>query len=163
MTRLPGGCVQTADGKVHVFDLAQNKNEPICEQKMPSKKAKLTRIAFNPKQPVLLVGDEKGRVTLLKLSPNLRKTASPVEGKSQQECEEAKMDRIIQIAEKSLKQALKVTISHQHGRLQQGLSRFECTAMDGGLAWLVRVGRVSSECDTKLFGRLFAGGKDAGG
>jgi len=97
----------TADGKVHVFDLAQNKNEPICEQKMPTKKAKLTRVCFNPAQPVILVGDEKGRITLLKLSPNLRKVAAVAEGQSQQAAEEAKMDRIIQIAEKSRKQALK--------------------------------------------------------
>tara|TARA_B110000977_G_scaffold189155_4_gene258269 strand:+ start:997 stop:3066 length:2070 start_codon:yes stop_codon:yes gene_type:complete len=62
----------TSDGKVHVYDLHENKHEPMCEQKIV-RKAKLTKIAFNPVHPVLLVGDDRGCVTSLKLSPNLRK------------------------------------------------------------------------------------------
>ena len=62
----------TSDGKVHVYDLDVNKHEPICEQKIV-RKAKLTKVAFNPEHPVLLVGDDRGCVTCLKLSPNLRK------------------------------------------------------------------------------------------
>lgn len=64
----------TADGKVHVFDLNINKYEPICEQAVvQKKKTKLCHIAFNPSHPVILVGDDRGYVTSLKLSPNLRK------------------------------------------------------------------------------------------
>jgi dynein intermediate chain 1 len=63
----------TNDGKVHVFDLAENKHEPMCDQKVV-RKSKLTHVAFNPKQPLLLVGDDRGGVLCLKLSPNLRKT-----------------------------------------------------------------------------------------
>lgn len=44
------------------------------------KKAKLTKLVFNPKWPILLVGDDKGCVTSLKLSPNLRKRAVPEKG-----------------------------------------------------------------------------------
>ncbi len=44
------------------------------------KKAKLTKIVFNPKWPVVLVGDDKGCVTSLKLSPNLRKRCIPEKG-----------------------------------------------------------------------------------
>jgi hypothetical protein len=33
---------------VHVFDLNENKHEPMCEQKIV-RKAKLTRVSFNPK------------------------------------------------------------------------------------------------------------------
>ncbi|TMW68544.1 hypothetical protein Poli38472_006012 [Pythium oligandrum] len=62
----------TSDGKVHVFDLGENKNEPLCEQKVV-KKAKLTHISFNVQDPILLVGDDRGGVNSLKLSPNLRK------------------------------------------------------------------------------------------
>ncbi|EPZ33815.1 hypothetical protein O9G_002527 [Rozella allomycis CSF55] len=62
----------TADGKVFVFDLNENKYEPLCEQQI-TKKSKLTHLAFNPNEPILLVGDDKGTVTSLKLSPNLRK------------------------------------------------------------------------------------------
>ena len=43
----------------------------MCEQPVV-KKAKLTHISFNPFEPILLVGDEKGQMISLKLSPNLR-------------------------------------------------------------------------------------------
>merc|ERR1712100_428538 len=62
----------TSDGKVHVFDLGVNKHEPLCEQKVV-KRAKLTHVAFNCRDPILLVGDDRGGVNSLKLSPNLRK------------------------------------------------------------------------------------------
>lgn len=62
----------TSDGKVHVFDLAENKNEPLCEQKVV-KRAKLTHLAFNSQDPIVLIGDDRGGVNSLKLSPNLRK------------------------------------------------------------------------------------------
>ncbi|KAK1743553.1 outer dynein arm intermediate chain subunit-like protein [Skeletonema marinoi] len=62
----------TTDGKVHVFDLAQNKREPMCSQKVD--KRALTKAAFNRKEFVLIVGDDIGRVISLKLSPNLRRS-----------------------------------------------------------------------------------------
>eukprot|EP00755_Sulcionema_specki_P030595 Sspe_Gene.18618::Locus_6706_Transcript_1_1_Confidence_1.000_Length_2159::g.18618::m.18618/K10409/DNAI1; dynein intermediate chain 1, axonemal len=61
----------TADGHVHVYDLFKNKHEPMCDQ-LVVKKAKLTRISFNTKEPIILVGDDRGMVSSLKLSPNLR-------------------------------------------------------------------------------------------
>ena len=66
----------TSDGKVHVFDLAENKHEPLCEQKVV-KRAKLTHISFNQSDPILIVGDDRGGVNSLKLSPNLRKIHEP--------------------------------------------------------------------------------------
>ncbi|CAH1995874.1 unnamed protein product [Acanthoscelides obtectus] len=63
----------TAEGRVYVFDLNVNKYKPICVQAIVSRrKNKVTRISFNPKLPILIVGDDKGCVTTLKLSPNLR-------------------------------------------------------------------------------------------
>ena len=60
--------------QVFVYDLNINKYEPICEQSVVAKKkTKLTHIAFNPYHPILIVGDDRGYVTSLKLSPNLRK------------------------------------------------------------------------------------------
>ncbi|KDR09636.1 Dynein intermediate chain 2, ciliary, partial [Zootermopsis nevadensis] len=68
----------TSDGKVHVFDLNVNKYRPICVQAVVNKKRnKPTRIAFNHKLPVIIVGDERGCITALKLSPNLRKKVKP--------------------------------------------------------------------------------------
>ena len=43
----------------------------MCDQ-LVVKKAKLTRISFNTKEPIILVGDDRGMVSSLKLSPNLR-------------------------------------------------------------------------------------------
>ncbi len=61
---------------MHVFDLAENKHEPLCEQKVV-KRAKLTHVSFNQRDPILIVGDDRGGVNSLKLSPNLRKIHEP--------------------------------------------------------------------------------------
>lgn len=82
-----------------VFDLNVNKYEPICEQ-MVARKAKLTHLTFNPRpsDPILLVGDERGQVSSLKLSPNLRRTQlrNPATGREETEVE--KIQRIVFIA-----------------------------------------------------------------
>lgn len=59
-----------------MFDLAENKHEPLCEQKVV-KRAKLTHISFNLTDPIIIVGDDRGGVNSLKLSPNLRKIHEP--------------------------------------------------------------------------------------
>eukprot|EP00996_Jenningsia_fusiforme_P005665 NODE_667_length_1996_cov_12.812018_g617_i0.p1 GENE.NODE_667_length_1996_cov_12.812018_g617_i0~~NODE_667_length_1996_cov_12.812018_g617_i0.p1 ORF type:complete len:631 (+),score=160.13 NODE_667_length_1996_cov_12.812018_g617_i0:160-1893(+) len=89
----------TADGKVHVYDLNENKHEPMCDQ-LVVRKAKLTRICFNPHDPVLLVGDDRGTVLSLKLSPNLRKIAKVEEGKTRQQMEIEKLNKIIDVTTK---------------------------------------------------------------
>ena len=67
----------TDDGKVVVFDMAIDHHGPMCEQKVV-KKAKATKLAFNARSPLLLVGDSAGGVSSFKLSPNLRRlTAIP--------------------------------------------------------------------------------------
>ena len=56
----------------------------LCEQKVV-KRAKLTHVTFNPTASVLLVGDDKGGVISLKLSPNLRQIVSTADlGKSEE-------------------------------------------------------------------------------
>ena len=76
----------TTDGKIHVFDLAQNKREPLCAQKVV-KRARLTKASFNWKDFILIVGDDRGGVTSLKLSPNLRKV-TPLEDENESDKEE---------------------------------------------------------------------------
>lgn len=71
-------CAVTSDGKVHVFDLAENKHEPLCEQKVV-KRAKLLHVQFNCVDPIVIVGDDRGGVNSLKLSPNLRLQHTPVD------------------------------------------------------------------------------------
>ncbi|GAB5579860.1 dynein axonemal intermediate chain 1 isoform X1 [Prionailurus iriomotensis] len=64
----------TTNGKTHVFDLSINKYEAICNQPVVAKKKnKITHVQFNPIHPIIIVGDDRGHVTCLKLSPNLRK------------------------------------------------------------------------------------------
>ena len=59
-----------------MYDLSENKHEPLCEQKVV-KRAKLTKVCFNQTAPILVVGDDRGGVISLKLSPNLRKVHEP--------------------------------------------------------------------------------------
>ncbi|XP_037895321.1 dynein intermediate chain 1, axonemal [Glossina fuscipes] len=68
----------TNEGKVYVFDLNVNKYRAICVQAVvPKRKNKLTRLSFNEKLPFIVVGDDKGTITSLKLSPNLRLMVKP--------------------------------------------------------------------------------------
>jgi len=89
----------TADGKVFVFDLNINKYEPICEQSVvQKKKTKLTHIAFNSNYPIIIVGDDRGNVTSLKLSPNLRKRPKTKKGEAPvnpADVEIPKLDKIL--------------------------------------------------------------------
>jgi dynein intermediate chain 1 len=39
------------------------------------KRAKLTHVSFNQRDPIVIVGDDRGGVNSLKLSPNLRKVS----------------------------------------------------------------------------------------
>ena len=55
-----------------MYDLHVNKHEQLCEQKVV-KRARLTHVVFNPSSPIIIVGDDRGGVNSLKLSPNLRK------------------------------------------------------------------------------------------
>jgi len=91
----------TSDGKVHVFDLNVNKYEALCEQVVVTKKkTKLTHIEFNPNYPMIIVGDDRGYVTSLKLSPNLRKMPKEkkgVEAAKGPEVEIAKMDKLLSL------------------------------------------------------------------
>lgn len=92
----------TADGKVFVYDLNVNKYEPLCEQMVAQKKkTKLTHIEFNPIHPIIIVGDDRGNVNSLKLSPNLKKMpkekkgAAPIDPAEREKNEIAKLDKLL--------------------------------------------------------------------
>lgn len=91
----------TADGRVHVYDLNSNKYDAVCSQAVAQKKkTRLTHIAFNSTYPAIIVGDDRGSVLSLKLSPNLRKV--PRDKKGQElprtaESEIAKLDKILDV------------------------------------------------------------------
>jgi len=83
----------TAEGKVFIYDLEVNKYDPICEQQIV-RKARLTHISFNPFEPILIVGDDKGTIVSLKLSPNLRKVGRGNQKTTPEEQKE-RLERII--------------------------------------------------------------------
>ncbi|NXC42248.1 DNAI1 protein, partial [Penelope pileata] len=91
----------TTDGKAHVFDLNINKYEALCNQIVVAKKKnKITHIQFNPMYPIVIIGDERGQIVCLKLSPNLRKM--PKEKKGQEvkkgpEVEIAKLEKLLSL------------------------------------------------------------------
>ncbi|XP_073791281.1 dynein axonemal intermediate chain 1 isoform X2 [Danio rerio] len=88
----------TADGKVHVFDLSINRFEALCQQRVVSTKRHLTCIEFNPVHPIIIVGNDRGLVISLKLSPNLRKNPKEEKGKEPStgaEVEIAKMEKLL--------------------------------------------------------------------
>jgi dynein intermediate chain 1 len=94
----------TSDGKAFVYDLNVNKYEPLCEQMVAQKKkTKLTHVDFNPSAtiPIVVVGDDRGNVISLKLSPNLRKMkaekkgAPPVDEATKREREMEKLEKIL--------------------------------------------------------------------
>ncbi|GFH13531.1 dynein, 78 kDa intermediate chain, flagellar outer arm, partial [Haematococcus lacustris] len=74
----------------------------MCSQKVV-KKARLTKLLFNPKWPVILVGDDKGCVTSLKLSPNLRRRCIPEKGQKEtaEDLEVGKLERVMDVARRS--------------------------------------------------------------
>ena len=53
-------CVFMCLYQVYVFDLSVNKYEEVCRQMVAKKKkTRLTHIQFNPKHPVLIIGDDR--------------------------------------------------------------------------------------------------------
>ncbi|XP_032978341.1 dynein axonemal intermediate chain 1 isoform X3 [Rhinolophus ferrumequinum] len=91
----------TTDGKTHIFDLSINKYEAICNQPVVAKKKnKITHVQFNPIHPIIIVGDDRGHVTCLKLSPNLRKMPKEKKGQEVQKgpaVEIAKLDKLLNL------------------------------------------------------------------
>lgn len=100
----------TSDGFVHVYDLNVNRNERVCYQKIV-KRAKLTHISFNDGFPVVLIGDDRGGVNSMKLSPNLRipgKTApaegeAPAEDIPDSEIQVKKMEHLLEMVTETVK------------------------------------------------------------
>ncbi|XP_032978345.1 dynein axonemal intermediate chain 1 isoform X7 [Rhinolophus ferrumequinum] len=87
--------------QTHIFDLSINKYEAICNQPVVAKKKnKITHVQFNPIHPIIIVGDDRGHVTCLKLSPNLRKMPKEKKGQEVQKgpaVEIAKLDKLLNL------------------------------------------------------------------
>lgn len=88
----------TSDGLLRVYDLNVNKHEPVGERRVV-KKSKLTQVCFNPREPVILVGDDHGVVQSFKLSPNLRKMSTPRVDDINVDQEVNKLDRLLLLSD----------------------------------------------------------------
>jgi dynein intermediate chain 1 len=90
----------TSDGVVHIYDLSINRNDRICCQKVV-KRAKLTHVTFNSCEPIVIVGDDRGGVNTLKLSPNLRigvvRTEDMDPGKTDYDLQIDKMEHLLEM------------------------------------------------------------------
>ncbi|KAK4021548.1 hypothetical protein OUZ56_003462 [Daphnia magna] len=86
----------SSNGKVLIYDLNICLHKPLCSQRItPQRRAQPTILSFAPFHPVILVGDDKGHVTCLKLSPNLRKVSRVPESSRIIEVEMEKLERVI--------------------------------------------------------------------
>lgn len=84
--------------KCCVYDLHVDKHGKRAEQR-PIKQPKLTNLAFNPFEPTIMLGDDLGGSTLIKLSNNLYKQERPKEYEemTHQEYERMKMEQILNL------------------------------------------------------------------
>ena len=64
----------TASASLHIYDLKVNKHSPMKEQSITTKKSKPTHITFNPVDPIILIGNDRGSATLYRLSENLQRS-----------------------------------------------------------------------------------------
>ncbi|CAE8631897.1 unnamed protein product [Polarella glacialis] len=90
----------STSGVVHIYDLSINRNDRICEQKVV-KRAKLTHVAFSTSEPIIIVGDDRGGVNTLKLSPNLRigvvRTEDTDPNKTDEDLQIEKMEHLLEM------------------------------------------------------------------
>eukprot|EP00038_Savillea_parva_P008024 m.174145 g.174145 ORF g.174145 m.174145 type:complete len:742 (-) comp13793_c0_seq1:370-2595(-) len=82
----------TANGFLHIFDLAVSKTEAVHVSQIIKRGGKLTHVSFNKDYPVLVIGDDRGNVTSFKLSPNLRKNFATRDS----EAEVQKLDKLLE-------------------------------------------------------------------
>jgi len=97
----------TSDGRLRLFDLSINKHEAIGEtrvtgeRKSKSGKARLTHLAFNPKHPIICVGDDRGDIKVFKLTSNLYRMSAPRQEDIDANEEVARLEKLLIIPDKS--------------------------------------------------------------
>jgi dynein intermediate chain 1 len=68
--------------RIYVYDLNVEKHKSLADKK-PVKNPKLTNLAFNATDPIILLGDTFGGITVIKLSPNLLKRGPEIKKKDE--------------------------------------------------------------------------------
>lgn len=98
----------TVDGKAHVFDLGQNKNGPLTSHRV-IKKGGLTHVAFSTKDDIIVVGDDRGIITVLKLDANVSKRELDQNKELDHKHEKEKLEKIILVTGSKV-----MDLSHLH-------------------------------------------------
>ncbi|XP_054720891.1 dynein axonemal intermediate chain 1-like [Uloborus diversus] len=93
---------------IHVFDLSTSKTEAVGTYTVYTAKqnSRLTVLRFHLFKPILMVGDDRGKVTVFKLSPNLRsslKTLDSSEPGKYAANEKEKMEKLLASAKERVK------------------------------------------------------------
>lgn len=91
--------VITVDRVVRIYDLNVNKHEPVGEIKVKGRN-KLTKVSFNPTEPVISVADDNGLVSIFKLSGNLRRMSAASLDKVDLQTEIDKLNALMIMPEK---------------------------------------------------------------
>ena len=81
-----------SDGILFIYDINVNRYKPICKTEIvEANDGSLTSLRFHQKWPIILIGDDKGRIHSLKISPNLRRNTKI-------DKEEAERNRMVKAA-----------------------------------------------------------------
>lgn len=92
-----------ANSTLYVYNLAKEKHKCICEQKIV-KKMKPTHVAFNPFDPVILTGEDRGGCNLYRLSGTLAPPDKSflLDPKGTADKQKAEMDTFLESLDKEL-------------------------------------------------------------
>jgi hypothetical protein len=91
-----------SDSKLYIYDLKRDKHSYICDQKIV-KRMKPTHVAFNPFDPIIVTGEDKGGCSTYRLSAGLTSAqAAILDPKKVIEMEKKAMDEFISSLDKEL-------------------------------------------------------------
>ena len=87
---------------LYVYNLSKDKHTYICDQKIV-KKMKPTHVAFNPFDPIIITGEDKGGCSSYRLSGALMSDQSFIlDPKGTAEKQKAEMDSFLESLDKEL-------------------------------------------------------------
>ena len=91
-----------SDSMLYVYNLAKDKHTYICDQKIV-KKMKPTHVAFNPFDPIIITGEDKGGCSTYRLSGALMSDPSFImDPKTNADKQRAEMDSFLESLDKEL-------------------------------------------------------------
>ena len=91
-----------ADSMLYVYNLSKDKHSYICDQKIV-KKMRPTHVAFNPFDPIIITGEDKGGCSSYRLSGSLMSDPNFImDSKTNAEKQRAEMDNFLESLDREL-------------------------------------------------------------